>query len=794
MLGGEGLRAGHEVGGSALEHDGSAVAPGTRTHVDDPVGVGHDRLMVLDDDERVTGIHEPVHEPEQGLDVGEVQARRGFVEHVDRTLLGHRDRELEALPFAAGERIERLPEGQVAEAHVGHAAEDRLRGPFRDERGRLVDRHRQHLGDVLAVEGVVEHVVAEPRPLAQLAPRLDALREAEVRDDDPETLARGARALGVRAEQARFDPVRLRERLADVVEDAGVGRRARPARPLDRRLVDDDHVVAVEVPVDERGLSRPRDAGDDGEDAEGHIHVDVAQIVQARAADLAHPRALAGGRLQRRAVVEMAAGDRVGGAEPRDVALVCDAPARAARARAEVDDVVGDRDHFGLVFDDEHGVALVAQQEQQFVHALDVVRMQPRRRLVEHVGHVGEARPEMADHLRALRLAARERAARPVEREVAEADVDERVERLLQRLQERADARVVDGPHPGGEIRDLHRRGIRDVHPVDPRRTRPAVEPCSAACRARHELHGAVDERAHVRLQTVTVFLQHRLGHLRHEAFVGHVDARDLHLGRLFVEQVVQLLLGVVGDRQVGVDEARLGVALHHPPVRRVAGHLDRPAAQRQRPVEQFVDVDVAHLAEALALRAHAARDLERAALLLALVRTGRDGDGPRARDRRHVERERLRRADVRLADATEQQPQHGVHVGRGADGRTGVGAHAFLIDDDRGADVLERIDLGAAELAHELLDEGRVGLVDEPLRLVRDRAEHETRLARAAHPGEHRQAALGDLDVDALQVVLARPDHADHFVRVGGVSGGRVRRRCGCHGDSLPLRGPRAQ
>ena len=54
----------------------------------------------------------------------------------------------------------------------------------------------------------------------------------------------------------------------------------------------------------------------------------------------------------------------------------------------------------------------------------------------------------------------------------------------------------------------------------------------------------------------------------------------------------------------------------------------------------------VAHLAEALALRAHAARDLERAPLLLALVRTGRDGDGPRARDRRHVERERLRRPD----------------------------------------------------------------------------------------------------------------------------------------------------
>ena len=58
----------------------------------------------------------------------------------------------------------------------------------------------------------------------------------------------------------------------------------------------------------------------------------------------------------------------------------------------------------------------------------------------------------MPDHLGALRLAAREGAARPVEGEIAELDVDERVERLLQRLKERADTRIVDPPHPGGEV------------------------------------------------------------------------------------------------------------------------------------------------------------------------------------------------------------------------------------------------------------------------------------------------------------------------------------------------------
>jgi len=85
------------------------------------------------------------------------------------------------------------------------------------------------------------------------------------------------------------------------------------------------------------------------------------------------------------------------------------------------------------VLDDEDGVALVAQATQEGVHALDVVRVQPDRRLVEHVGDVRERRAEVADHPGALRLAARERSGPPVEAQVAEADLHERVERPLQR-------------------------------------------------------------------------------------------------------------------------------------------------------------------------------------------------------------------------------------------------------------------------------------------------------------------------------------------------------------------------
>ena len=126
------------------------------------------------------------------------------------------------------------------------------------------------------------------------------------------------------------------------------------------------------------------------------------------------------------------------------------------------------RDRLRLVLDDEHRVALVAQPQQQVVHPLDVVRVQPDRRLVEDVGHVGERRPEVADHLGALRLAARQRARRPVEREVAQPDLHERVEGLLQRREQRRDRRLVEAAHPLGQVADLHRAGVGDVDLLDP--------------------------------------------------------------------------------------------------------------------------------------------------------------------------------------------------------------------------------------------------------------------------------------------------------------------------------------
>jgi hypothetical protein len=88
VLAGEGGAGCDEVGGCALEDDPAAVVASAGTEVDDPVGVRHDRLVVLDDDDRLPGFDQAVEQPEQMRDVGKVEAGGRLVENVDAASLG----------------------------------------------------------------------------------------------------------------------------------------------------------------------------------------------------------------------------------------------------------------------------------------------------------------------------------------------------------------------------------------------------------------------------------------------------------------------------------------------------------------------------------------------------------------------------------------------------------------------------------------------------------------------------------------------------------------------------------
>src|SRR5215471_1250469 len=118
MLTGEGRGDGDKVGGRALEKDPTAVVSSARTEIDDPVGMCHDRLVVLDDDDRLPRVHEAVEQAEELLDVGEVQAGCRLVENVNPAFLGHMAGQLESLTLAAGQGRERLADAEVAEPDV----------------------------------------------------------------------------------------------------------------------------------------------------------------------------------------------------------------------------------------------------------------------------------------------------------------------------------------------------------------------------------------------------------------------------------------------------------------------------------------------------------------------------------------------------------------------------------------------------------------------------------------------------------------------------------------------------
>jgi hypothetical protein len=251
----------------------------------------------------------------------------------------------------------------------------------------------------------------------------------------------------------------------------------------------------------------------------------------------------------------------------------------------------------------------------------------------------------------------------------------------------------------------------------------------------------------------------------------------------------VQLGLGVAADRLVRVIEARLDVEPRVPAAPGVAGDGDRALVERPGVVEKLGEVEICDGAPAFAARAHAARAGEGRSYGLAV--TALHCDRTTRPDRGDVERERVGRADVRLPEPAEQDPQHRVGVGGRADRRPRVGPHPLLIDAERGRQPVKHVDLGPRQRRHEALHEGAVGLVDQPLRLGGDRVENQRALARAGDAGEHRQPALRDLDADVLEVVLARAVHADQVMAVSNVPHRRLplRPHGHCHRSHLPGR-----
>ena len=128
---------------------------------------------------------------------------------------------------------------------------------------------------------------------------------------------------------------------------------------------------------------------------------------------------------------------------------------------------------------------------------------------------------------------------------------------------------------------------------------------------------------------------------VRDQPRIGEVDALDLDLGRLLVEEVLELLLGVLADRLVGIEVAAAAEDAAVPTVHAVARDRQRTLVERLAVVVERGEVEVGDRAHAFATRAHATGAAERP-LLPRLAAGFLDRDRPGAADRRGVEGERV--------------------------------------------------------------------------------------------------------------------------------------------------------
>ena len=261
------LRPGHLLR-SSLGDDLSPAGAPLGAEVDHPVGPLHNVEVVLDDEDSVAGIDEPLEDDEELADVGHVEPGRRLVEDVERPprrAFGELAGELHPLGFAPGECRGGLAEMEVIEAHIAERLE--LAGDvggIGEQRPRVADLHPEEVGDVLPLPAHLEGVTGEPGSATSFASHPDIGEEVHVEPHRAVPLAGLAPPPGdVEAESPCLPATRLRigehrEEVADVVPHLHVGRRVAPRRAADRRLIDDDHLVDLIGPKQRGELARTR--------------------------------------------------------------------------------------------------------------------------------------------------------------------------------------------------------------------------------------------------------------------------------------------------------------------------------------------------------------------------------------------------------------------------------------------------------------------------------------------------------------------------------------------------------
>ena len=179
--------------------------------------------------------------------------------------------------------------------------------------------------------------------------------------------------------------------------------------------------------LNQSGFARTRYTGHTHESPQRDLYRDILQVVLARAlqnqarrvvthqALEAHAHLLAPAQVGTRQGVGMS--QVIGGAIEHNV------PAALARAGAHVDHAVGGKHHGRVMLDNDQRVAGVAQALHRLDDAVHVTRVQADAGFVQHEQGVDQRGAQCGGEVDALHLAARQRAALPVQREVTDAHI-----------------------------------------------------------------------------------------------------------------------------------------------------------------------------------------------------------------------------------------------------------------------------------------------------------------------------------------------------------------------------------
>ena len=525
-----------------------------------------------------------------------MQPRRRLIQNVERLArlpAAQLRRQLDPLRLAAAQRRRLLPEPQIAQAHFRQRHRDVVQLRHRaKKRHRLIHRQVQHVRDVHALVGDLERGPVVAPPVARLARDVHRRQKVHLDFEQPIALALLATpALHVETEPPRLVTAHLRrwqfrEQIANLVEHPRVGRRIAPRRPPNRRLIDHDHLVdvfesanlrvqtrpllrAVKLPkqrapqnvIHQRALPRPAHARHARQRPERNARRHILQIVLSRSDNLQplalreRPHALLRHR-DFQLALQIFSRQRVRIRQHlRHRARRDDFAALHARARPEIEHVIRAPNRVLVMLDHEHRVPQIAQPLERFQQPLIVALMQPDAWFIQNVNHPHQPRANLRRQPNPLRLAAAQRPALAVQREIAQAHIPQKPQprqnlphhlvrdfllelRQLQprkkfhRCLHRQPAHVHDRPPREHHARARHLRRERRAAQRHRENLRLQPPPVARVARLRtHETLQPVPRELALRLlRQPRQIRQHALEHARGFARLARAKKRELDL------------------------------------------------------------------------------------------------------------------------------------------------------------------------------------------------------------------------------------------------------------------------